>query len=74
MKTKRERFEKIASYRVQKILNILDSLGKCSNKNNYEYDEADLKKMERILMEKLNEIMNAFKNELNKGNKPNFKF
>lgn len=37
--TKRERFENVASNRVQRILDTLQLLQNCSNKNNYEYTE-----------------------------------
>lgn len=45
MTTKRERFEKVAVARTNKILNDLRLLGNCSNKNNYEYSEKDIKKI-----------------------------
>ena len=53
MTTKRERFEKVAVARTNKILNDLRLLGNCSNKNNYEYSEKDIKK-----------IFSAIENEL----------
>jgi len=42
---KRERFEKVAVARTNKILNDLRLLGNCSNKNNYSYTEADIRKI-----------------------------
>ena len=39
MKTKRQRFEEVAGKRVQFIINKMDQLGNCSNRNNYEYNE-----------------------------------
>lgn len=45
MTTKRERFEKVAVARTNKIINDLRLLGNCSNKNNYEYSEKDIKKI-----------------------------
>ena len=39
---KRQRFEKVASNRVQRILDTLQLLKNCSNRNNYEYNEADV--------------------------------
>ena len=50
---KRERFEKIASKRVQKIILDLESLSKCSNKNNYEFFEKDVKKMMQVIRDKV---------------------
>ena len=52
---KRERFEKVASKRVQKIIDFIKLLGNCSNKNNYEYTEQDVdlmfKEINRTLKE-----------------------
>jgi len=71
---KRVRFEKIASKRVERILNTLASLSNCSNKNNYEYSMEDIEKMFKILKEKLKETELSFQTKLNKS-KPNvFKF
>ena len=42
---KRQRFEKVASNRVQKILDFLNLLQNCSNRNNYEYTEDDVEHM-----------------------------
>ena len=36
----RQRFEKVASKRVQNIIDSLNSLSKCSNNYNYEYNIA----------------------------------
>ena len=74
MKSKRQRFETIASNRVQKALGILDSIGKCSNRNNYEYNVTDVRKMEKALRDKLNEVISRFHNGLKKGNKTEFQF
>ena len=45
MISKRERFEKVAVARVNKIIKDLKLLGNCSNKNNYEYTDKDIKKI-----------------------------
>ena len=71
---KRQRFEKVASYRVQKVLDMLDSLGNCSNRNNYEYIPADIEKMFRALKEKLKETELEFGSKLNKNKSSTFKF
>ena len=52
---RRARFEKVAANRVANILKGLESLEKCSNKNNYEYNNDDIRKMEKTLRDKLNE-------------------
>ncbi len=72
--TRRQRFEKVAARRTQNILDYLDSLSKCSNKNNYEYSEEDVKKMIKAIKEKLFQTESAFESELNKSKKNQFKF
>ena len=64
---KRERFEKVAVARTNKVLNDLRLLGNCANKNNNANTEKDIKK-----------IFNAIENEIKKtkikflgGNKDN---
>lgn len=65
---KRDRFEKVASKRVQKILDSLDSLSKCSNNNNYEYNKEDIDKMMNVLRAKMKFLENSFRQNINKGN------
>ena len=43
METKRERFKRIVENRTNKIISMIDLLGNCSNKNNYEYTDEDVK-------------------------------
>ncbi len=76
MKTspRRERFERIAANRVAGVLKGLDSLEKCSNRNNYEYNDDDVKKMERALKEKVAEVIRSFSKELDRGKDIEFKF
>lgn len=45
VKLKRERFIKIAENRTNKIISMIKLLGNCSNKNNYSYDEEDVKQI-----------------------------
>lgn len=59
-KTKGERFETVASKRVQIILDRLETLSKCSNTNNYEYSETDVNKMFRAIREKLRNVESMF--------------
>jgi hypothetical protein len=53
---KRERFIRIIERRVNNILDNLDSLGKCSNKKNYEYNNEDIKKIFNTIEKKLKEV------------------
>ena len=71
---KRLRFEKIASNRVQKILDTLNSLSNCSNKNNYEYSKEDTDAMFKSLKDKLRETELIFQSKINKSETNKFKF
>ena len=73
--TKRERFTKVASTRVSKILNYLTLLQNCSNRNNYEYDADDVEQMFSEITRALKDTRNVYMNELSKQNsKGGFKF
>lgn len=71
---RRARFEKVAANRVANILKGLESLEKCSNKNNYEYYPDDIKKMEKALKDKVSDVLKSFSKELDKGKNSEFKF
>lgn len=43
--TKRERFVRLAENRTNKILNMIQLLGNCSNSSLYEYTDADVEKI-----------------------------
>lgn len=59
---KRERFVRIAERRVNNILDGLESLGKCSNKKNYEYIDDDIVKIFSAIDKKTKEIRSLYKN------------
>lgn len=71
---RRERFEKVASNRVQKIIDYLNLLGNCANKNNYEYTEKDVELMFREINRMLKETKILYDKEINKVNRDGFKF
>jgi len=73
MKSKRERFETIAANRVHKAIVLLDSLSKCSNKYNYEYNKADVDKMFRELKNALDKCEKSFRVGID-DRKERFKF
>ncbi len=50
---KRGRFINVASRRVQKVLDSLDNLSKCANKNNYDYGANDIEKMIKTIKDKV---------------------
>lgn len=43
MESKKEKFKRIAENRTNKILDMLDLLGNCSNKSNYEYTDDEVR-------------------------------
>lgn len=71
---RRDRFENVAAKRTQKILDLLDILGNCSNKSNYEYNDDDIRKMFSAIENKTKSIKGNFGNALNKEDKNKFKF
>lgn len=75
MKTeKRQRFEKVAGNRVQKVLDTLQLLKNCSNRNNYEYTEQDVEQMFSEISKALKDARATYTNELSKTNKQGFTF
>lgn len=71
---KRQRFEKVAGNRVQKVLDTLQLLKNCSNRNNYEYSEADVELMFSEIAKALKDARAAYSGELNKLSKKGFTF
>ena len=71
---KRTRFEKVASMRVQKIIKLLNLLGNCSNKNNYEFSEKDVDLMFSEINRVLKDTKNRYDFALNKKENKGFKF
>ena len=66
---KRKRFIKIAESRVNRVLANLDSLGKCSNRRNYEYSENDVRKIFREIERKVKETRLQFQSANEKQQK-----
>ncbi|MBI3133321.1 MAG: hypothetical protein HYZ14_01490 [Bacteroidetes bacterium] len=71
---RRERFEKVAAKRTQKILDLLDILGNCSNRANYEYSEEDVRKMFLAIEGKTRNIKASFGQSISREEKNRFKF
>lgn len=65
---KRKRFTKVATNRVQKIIDYLCLLKNCSNRRNYEYDGDDVNHMFEEISKALREVKAVYANELSKGN------
>lgn len=73
-KDKGERFRRVAAMRVQKVLDTLDSLAKCSNRNNYHYSDAEVGKMIRAIKSKLRDIEQTFGRKSGESRRGSFKF
>ena len=69
----RQRFEKVASKRVQNIIDSLNSLSKCSNSYNYEYNKDDIDRMFKEIKFTLNRSESSFRSNL-KNTNDKFKF
>ena len=74
MSERRQRFERVAGNRVQAIIEKIDSLAKCSNKNNYSYSEQDVKKMFSSIRAKLKYAEQKYYVELGVENADKFTF
>lgn len=74
LEIRRERFEKVASNRVQRILDTLSLLKNCAKKNNYEYDKKDVEMMFSEIAKAVKDAKATFSAELEKSNKHGFKF
>lgn len=73
LEEKKERFKTVASRRVQKILDGMDNLSRCSNKRNYEYSEEDIKKMFKVLNDRYALLKISFSSG-SKSSKQTFEF
>jgi hypothetical protein len=71
---RRERFETVAARRTQKLLDLLDVLGNCANKSNYEYTDEDVRKMFTAIENKTKNTKALFGNAISKEEKNKFKF
>ena len=71
---KRQRFEKVAGSRVQKVLDTLQLLKNCSNRNNYEYSESDVDQMFSEISKALKDSRAAYVSELHKAKKQGLTF
>ena len=62
-KIKEERFKKIASRRVQEILDKMRLLGNCANRGNYYYTDEQVRKIFTAIDDEWKKV----KSEFNKG-------
>ncbi|HCL06022.1 MAG TPA: hypothetical protein DHW64_08695 [Chitinophagaceae bacterium] len=73
LSAKKERFKNVAGRRVQKVLDDIESLAKCSNRSTYDYTDEEVRKMLRAINEKVTQLKIAF-NSNSKSGKQTFEF
>ena len=66
--TREEKFKRVASRRVQEVLNKLRLLGNCADKANYSYDEGQVNKIFNTINNELKHTRSRF-NKHSKKNK-----
>ena len=71
---KSNRFNKVATKRVDLILKTLHLLSNCSNRNSYIYEEKNVKKMFSVIKDQLRITESLYSDQINKMNKKDFKF
>jgi hypothetical protein len=59
--TKHERFKRLATYRTNEVLKRLRVLGNCANKNMYEWNDEDLKKIFSTIEFEMKVLKSKFK-------------
>ena len=68
--TKREKFVRIAEARTNKIINMIQFLGNCSNQSLYEYSQKDVNKIFNTIQTELDEAKKRYsKQDSQKGSK-----
>lgn len=68
--TKREKFVRIAEARTNKIIDMIQLLGNCSNQNQYEYTQKDVNKIFNTIQAELDEAKKRYsKQDSQKGSK-----
>lgn len=71
---RRERFKKVAARRVQRILQDIETLKNCSNKRNYEYSEDDVKRMMKVIKERIKSLESSFTENIKEDDDFSFNF
>lgn len=59
--SKREKFVKLAESRTANAIKAIRVIGKLGNRNAYDYDDADVKKIVRALSEEIDALRNRMK-------------
>ena len=72
MKQRRERFIRLAEARVSKAMKSIRVVGNLSNRSNYEYSDADVRKIVKALQSELSALEARFQ-QSDKKSQPEFK-
>lgn len=68
--TKRERFVRLAEARTNKIIDMIQLLGNCSNQGQYEYSQKDVSKIFNAIQAELDSAKKRFnKQDSQKGSR-----
>ena len=68
--TKRDKFVRLAEARTNKIIDMIQQLGNCSNQSQYEYTQKDVTKIFSAIQTELDAAKKRFnKQESQKGSK-----
>lgn len=67
--SKRDRFVRLAEARTNKILDMLQLLGNCSSKANYDYTDEDVKQIFNAIEREVRNTKNKFMGIEQKGEK-----
>lgn len=68
--SKRERFVRLAEARTNKIIDMIQLLGNCSNQNQYEYTQKDVNKIFSAIQTELDAAKKRYnKQDSQKGSK-----
>ena len=68
---KRQKFVSLAEKRVMNALKSISLIGNLANKNNYKYEEVDVKKILKALKDEIKEVESRF--ETSGSEEKNFK-
>lgn len=66
--SKREKFVRIAEARTNKIINMIQLLGNCSNLSQYDYSQKDVNKIFDAIQKELDEAKNRYKQQSTQKN------
>lgn len=69
MENRRERFVRVAENRTNKIIDMINLLGNCANKSNYEYTEEDIKTIFDAIEKEVKNTKSKFMQTRNKSKK-----